>query len=326
MKVFLPYRVVIIIALVLSQSLKANEPVERIISVTYTCYLTGFPKNGKELSVWIPVPQTDQRQTVEITSANLSPGKFTHEKKYGNKMYYRKVNISSFPANDTFRITLTYRVRINEKKVPEAQQLSPLPKTMPHNMKVYVSGNRLIPLDGVVADLTKQLDLPAQPIPAARQVYDYLINTMVYNYKAPGAGRGDVVWACTNKTGDCSDYHSVFIGVCRNMGIPADHTFGLPLKTGKNETKDWHCWASFWVKGPGWITIDASEAAKHPELRDYNFGTLSNMYLTLTHGRDVTLSPSQKGEPLNLFADPYAEIDGKIFEGVKWVVNYKELN
>ena len=70
---------------------------------------------------------------------------------------------------------------------------------------------------------------------------------MVYNYKAPGAG--DVIWACTNKTGDCSDYHSIFIGVCRSSGIPADHIFGLPLKAGKNETKDWHCWASFWVKG-----------------------------------------------------------------------------
>jgi transglutaminase-like putative cysteine protease len=326
MKLFLPYRIIILISFVISQSLRANEPVERAISVTYTCYLTGLPKDGKVLSIWIPVPQTDERQAVEITSADLLSGKFTREEKYGNKMYYRRVNISSIPVNDTFRITLTYTVKINEKKVAEAQQLSPLPKTIPKNMKVYLSGNRLIPLEGTVANLTKQLDLPAQPIPAARQVYDYLINTMVYNYKAPGAGRGDVIWACTNKTGDCSDYHSIFIGVCRSSGIPADHTFGLPLKAGKNETKDWHCWASFWVKGPGWITIDASEAAKHPELRDYNFGTLSNTYLTLTHGRDVILSPSQKGEPLNIFADPYAEIDGKIFEGVKWVVNYTELN
>ncbi|MES1214500.1 MAG: transglutaminase-like domain-containing protein [Bacteroidota bacterium] len=326
MKLFTRSIPVTIIILLLSSFLEAQEAGERNISVTYSCYLTGFPGNGKELSVWIPVPVSNDRQRVEITSADLTLGKITREEKYGNKMYYRRVDISSWPQKDTLHISLAYNVKLNEKKVQEASQLSPIPKTVPQNMQVYLAGNRLIPLEGPVANLTKQLDLPSQPILAARQVYDYLINAMVYNYKAPGAGRGDVIWACTNKTGDCSDYNSIFIGICRSSGIPADHTFGLPLKPGKNEVKDWHCWASFWVKGPGWITIDASEASKHPELRDYNFGTLSNTYLTLTHGRDIVLEPAQKGEALNIFADPYAEIDGKIFEGVKWVVHYQELN
>ncbi|MGC4038487.1 MAG: transglutaminase domain-containing protein [Chitinophagaceae bacterium] len=326
MKLFLPYQIILVLAFTICQTVQGSEPVERTISVTYSCYLTGFPKNGKEVSVWVPVPQSDDRQTVEITSADLAAGKFTREEKYGNKMYYRRVDLSSISMSDTFQIVLTYKVKINEKKIVEAEQLRPLPKTTPKRMDVYLSANRLIPLEGPVANLTKQLDLPPQPILAARQVYDYLINTMVYNYKAPGAGRGDVVWACTNKTGDCSDYNSIFIGVCRSSGIPADHTFGIPLKPGKKETKDWHCWASFWVKGPGWITIDASETSKHPELRNYNFGTLSNTYLTLTHGRDVILSPSQKGEALNIFADPYAEVDGHVFEGVKWIVKYEELN
>jgi hypothetical protein len=136
------------------------------------------------------------------------------------------------------------------------------------------------------------------------------------------------VWACSSRTGDCSDYHSVFIGICRSAGIPADHVFGLPLKVkqGKGEVKDWHCWARFWVAGPGWITIDASEASKHPELRDYNFGTLSNNYLTLSHGRDVALEPVQHGPPLNIFADPYVEVDGVDFKNVKWMGVFQENN
>jgi len=88
--------------------------------------------------------------------------------------------------------------------------------------------------------------------------------------------------------------------------------------------KDWHCWARFWVDGPGWITIDASEASKHPELRDYNFGTLSNTYLTLSHGRDVMLEPVQHGPALNIFADPYVEVDGNSFQNVRWIGSFQE--
>jgi hypothetical protein len=193
-------------------------------------------------------------------------------------------------------------------------------------MGVYLNAARLIPLDGPIADLRQKLVLSAEPIRAARQIYDYLVTNMVYNYQAPGAGHGDAVWACNSRTGDCSDYHSVFIGVCRSAGIPADHVFGIPLRAngGKGAATDWHCWGRFWANGPGWITIDASEASKHPELRDYNFGTLSNVYLTLSHGRDVILEPAQRGLPLNIFADPYVEVDGIAYGGVKWVVDFQE--
>lgn len=299
----------------------------RSLTLKYTCYLNNLPVTNKVAECWIPVAVSNDRQTVEMISADLSNGKITTEKKYGNNMYYRRINLSSVKPGDTIAITLLYKVRIDEKSIPEAAALARLPKTNAGRaMQIYLSDNRLIPLKGVVTDLANQLKLPPEPIPAARQVYDYLINTMVYNYKAPGAGRGDVIWACTNKTGDCSDYNSIFIGVCRVSGIPADHTFGIPLRQGKNEIKDWHCWASFWVKGPGWITIDASEASKHPELRNYNFGTLSNTYLTLTHGRDVILEPVQHGEPLNIFADPYVEVDGNKFDDVKWIVTYEEIS
>jgi transglutaminase-like putative cysteine protease len=119
---------------------------------------------------------------------------------------------------------------------------------------------------------------------------------------------------------------AIFIGVCRSAGIPADHVFGIPLPAtdSKGETAHWHCWARFWADGPGWITIDASEASKHPGLRDYNFGTLSNLYLTLSHGRDVILNPAQQGPPLNIFAEPYVEVDGSAFPEVKWVVGFQE--
>ena len=129
---------------------------------------------------------------------------------------------------------------------------------------------------------------------------------------ARGAGTGNAVWACDSKTGDCTDYHSVFIGVCRWRGIPADHVFGMPIPPEKTEgeIKFCHCWAQFWVAGIGWIPIDASRADKFPADRDYYFGTIGSTWVTLAHGRDVVLEPPQQGPPINMFHEPIAEADG----------------
>lgn len=298
----------------------ADEP--RHLNFTYTCYLTGVPKNANRVDIWIPVPISDDRQTVKLVSVSEVNGTLTTETKYGNRIYYLKYHPKQETWSDTVKIVFSYEVTIREKIITEAKELAPLPKVKPgEDYQVYLKGNRLIPLKGPIIELRDGMDLPDQPIVAARKIYDNLISSMVYNYKAPGAGLGDAIWACDSKTGDCSDYHSVFIGICRSAGIPADHEFGIPLRPSRSNLpiKDWHCWAKFWVKGPGWITIDASEADKHPELKEYLFGTLSSDYLTLSHGRDVNMMPKQKGEPLNIFADPYSEIDGKPFSGIKWI-------
>jgi hypothetical protein len=304
-----------------------QAPGPRHITLTYKTYLTAIPKGSKQLDWWVPVPASNDRQEIEIVSIDTLLGRLTTDPKYHNRIYYRHINLNGIKPNDTLSITLSFKIILQEKSVREAKILKPLPKVFPSaDMQIYLANNRLIPLEGPIGTLSHQLALPYYPIPAARKVYDYLIDNMVYNYKAPGAGHGDAVWACSSKTGDCSDYNSVFIGICRSSGIPADHVFGLPLrdKQGKGKVNDWHCWARFWVEGPGWITIDASEASKHPELREYNFGTLSNQYLALSHGRDVVLEPAQKEAALNMFASPYMEIDGKHFDEVKWEAVYQE--
>lgn len=306
----------------------ADTTQPRTLTLIYTCHITNIPSAAKQLNCWIPVPSSDERQTVALLSGPAS-GKITTERKYGNQIYYSQIMMDKVNAKDSVTITLRYKIKLREKSVPEARALTNLPKAdVGGKMKVYLTGNRLIPLDGPVETIRQQLQLEKEPIKAARQIYDYLIDNMIYNYKAPGAGIGDVLWACNSKTGDCSDYHSVFIALCRSEGIPADHVFGLPLSAaqGKGKVKDWHCWARFYVQGPGWITIDASEADKHPELRDYLFGTLSNKYLTVSHGRDVILEPAQQGPALNIFADPYVEIDGKPFTNVKWEGTFETLN
>ncbi len=101
----------------------------------------------------------------------------------------------------------------------------------------------------------------------------------------------------------------------RAVGIPARFEIGFPLPADQHDgaVPGYHCWAEFYVQPFGWIPVDASEAWKHPDKKDYFFGAHDDNRLQFTVGRDIRLDPPQQGDPLNYFIYPYAELDGKPF-------------
>jgi transglutaminase-like putative cysteine protease len=146
-------------------------------------------------------------------------------------------------------------------------------------------------------------------------IYDAIDDALTYGKDKPGWGEGDSVWACESKTGNCSDFHSLFLSLARSRGIPAKFEigFGLPEKRGAGDVPGYHCWAKFRPDGKGWVPVDISEANKHPDKRAYYFGNLTEDRIAFSTGRDLTLVPKQDGGPVNFFIYPYVEVDGKVW-------------
>jgi hypothetical protein len=44
----------------------------------------------------------------------------------------------------------------------------------------------------------------------------------------------------------------------------------------------------------------------------------------MSMGRDIRLSPAQKGEPLNYFVYPYAELDGRPYTAITNEYSFKD--
>lgn len=305
-----------------------DRPQETNYEFTYSAWVTDLPATAAQVDLWMPVPSDSQGQKVTSVKTLQPEGcEIGTEPQYQNRIFHKRFHGPFHPAAP-LRAEIVFQVVRSEVVIPAAKALvraarSPKPLTL----DVYLRPNRLIPIDGKVAQIAAGLNLPkGDPLRTGKRLYDYLIDTMDYNWKAKGAGRGDVLWACDSKTGDCSDYHSMFIALCRSQGIPADHEFGFPIRSREKAGTilHHHCWARFWVDGVGWIPVDISEADKHPELRGYNFGAQSAKLLKLTHGRDITLVPPQAGDPLNTFILPYVESDGKVYSAVKWTMTFKE--
>ncbi len=141
---------------------------------------------------------------------------------------------------------------------------------------------------------------------------------MRYDKTGTGWGRGDVLYACDAKKGNCTDFHSLFIAMARSQGIPARFEIGFPLPAAKHasEIAGYHCWAEFFEPQHGWVPVDISEAWKNPVKKDYFFGSHDTERVQFSMGRDLKLTPQQAGDPLNYLVYPYVEVGDKSYPNV----------
>src|SRR4051812_23850140 len=169
---------------------------------------------------------------------------------------------------------------------------------------------------------------PHRDAERARAIYDKVVGIMRYDKRGTGWGRGDALFACDARRGNCNDFHALIIAMARSVGIPARFAIGLPLPQarGSGEIPGYHCWAELYVRGRGWVPVDASEASKDPTRRDYFFGHHDENPLEFSRGRHLTLAPAQRGGPLNFFVYPYAEVDGKPHEAIGRTFSFRDLD
>ena len=198
------------------------------------------------------------------------------------------------------------------------------------NMARWLQADRLVPIDGNIKKWAQEVVDSAganTPLEQAQAIYNHIVATVKYDKTGQGWGRGDIYFACDARRGNCTDFHAIFIGYARALGIPARFAIGFPLPAdrGAGQIGGYHCWAEFYIKDIGWIPVDASEAEKNPQKREYFFGAHDENRVEFSIGRDLTLNPKQSGQPLNYFIYPYAEVDGKVFSLVDKSFSYHDL-
>ena len=283
---------------------------------------------GEKVRVWLPESHSDAFQTVKVVSAtgDLSLKK-THESKYGNETYYAEASKAKQPE---LRFEVVYDVVRHERHglgvySPHLETL----KLSDRERKEYLAPDALVPTSGLPAELAvKVTEGKTTPLDKARAIYDYVFTTMRYDKTGTGWGRGDVLYACDAKKGNCTDFHSLFIAMARSQGIPARFEIGFPLPPDKHssEIAGYHCWADFFDPEHGWVPVDISEAWKHPEKKDYFFGAHDANRMEFTMGRDLELSPKQEGKPLNYLVYPNVEVAGKEYPNVSTAFSFADVD
>jgi len=302
-----------------------DEPQAKVreFQFTYEATVTGL-KPGQEAHIWIPVAADTPHQEAKVTFKAL-PGKAreTKEDTYGNRFYYIEANADS---DGKIPLKVTYRVKrhevLGDKKTRDEKVV-----------QRFLQADKLVPLEGKHLDLIKGKELPEDQLKLGKTLYDVVNDYMTYSKKGEGWGRGDVLWVCDAKYGNCTDFHSLFIALARSKKVPAKFEMGFPLPEarGMGEVSGYHCWAWFKPKGHGWVPVDISEANRakdtKPRLTEYYFGNLTENRVAFTTGRDITLAPKQSGPPVNYIIYPYVEVGGQPYplEKISRRFSYQDL-
>jgi len=295
---------------------------QRTFAFTYEVHVPGDGDGSNHDRLWIPLPQTDEHQAIRklsiVSAVAHQEGK---DGLYGNG--FAEFSPTAVQAASGYDVVLKFEVTrhefardVSSTRVLAKNVAAPESAAM---LRRYLEPDKMVPLNARIAELAKEQTAGAtEPIEKARRIYNYVASTMRYDKSGEGWGRGDEMWACDSKRGNCTDFHSVLIGMMRSSGIPARFEIGIPLPAGKTEgdIPGYHCWAEFYVDGLGWVPVDASEASKNPAKRDYFFGAVDADRVRFSYGRDIRLSAEQKGEPLNFFIYPYAESNGQPLKNV----------
>jgi transglutaminase-like putative cysteine protease len=264
-------------------------------------YRVKLPSIDGEAHLWIPLARTDAFQTVHLDEFSI-PIKWekVHDRDYGNDIFLLDPG-----AQDSGKIIeLHYRVVRKEKTAYLANET---------NVERYLRPENLVPLNQTFKTIAEQaIAGKANDMDRAKALYGHVLGRMRYDKSGTGWGRGDAMFACDARTGNCTDFHSYFIALARAVGIPARFAIGATIPADKSEgaIEGYHCWAEFFADGR-WVPVDISEAWKNPALADYYFGHNPANRFEVTKGRDLIVDPAPVSGPINFLVYPLLEIEGK---------------
>jgi len=265
-------------------------------------YDATLPDLAGPAQMWIPLPATDAFQTIEVQSIK-TPGrwKILDDSAYGNSVLFLTLG----PEDSGSKVEMHLRVERLEKAVYEEPLADPAKYLKPEN---------LVPLNETFEDIAARVvEGKKTDLVKARALYDHVIDEMRYMKHGEGWGRGDAVYACDVRTGNCTDFHSYFIAIARAAGIPARFAIGAAIPSERDDggVDGYHCWAEFYADGKWW-PVDISEADKYTALSTYYFGRHPANRIELSRGRDLIVDPLPASGPINFLAYPVLEVDEEL--------------
>jgi transglutaminase-like putative cysteine protease len=198
----------------------------------------------------------------------------------------------------------------------------------------------------------------ANPVRAARKIYDWTFKNIDYWVKDPdhlkASPVGSTEYCLLTKTGNCTDFHSLFASLAMAAGLPTRMVYGSLLKPSLNGIEvdgSYHCWIQFYAPQVGWVPLDASLAniygkefplteknkklvelttatgykGPDPSKVDYYFGNIDERRVVWSIGRDLMMQPPQESGPVNALAKAHVEVDGKPHADWTREFTYREI-
>lgn len=203
-----------------------------------------------------------------------------------------------------------------------------------------LQASKLIPNDGLAFQLGERiLGRIKDPVAQAKAVYQWVIETSIYDPSLPGCGSGDIRQQLISGQygGKSADINGLFVAICRAIGIPARCVYGLRVAPSRlfrslglasaDATLGQHVRAEFYIPGYGWIPVDPSDVrraiamegisdrdSKLASLNKILFGVWEMNWVAFNVGADVA-APGQSTRTIPFLLFPQLETGGALHDG-----------
>lgn len=299
---------------------QGGDTLARTVRFTYTIALPP-QADGEQIRIWVPRPRSTPYQQLQAAEVRgCSDVAEAAEAQFGNTGYY----FEPPPSTEPRTIELEFVITRSMRRSPPPSDIATADYTdnelREHEGGPYLAANLNVPIDGFIAYQARSVSsLSDYPIERARHVFDHLIETLDYDWAGCTPDRiadlGNLKKACDLRTGTCTEFHGLYVGYLRALGVPAQFSFGfnIPQDKTRGPILGYHCWAEVLLPRIGWFPVDVSEGWKQPEVRDFYFGGLDCHRVEFHVGRDLALVPAQAGPPVDKWIFGHAERNGVPF-------------
>ncbi|HYC79083.1 MAG TPA: transglutaminase domain-containing protein [Planctomycetota bacterium] len=302
------------------------------------------PEGAKAVRAWVAYPQDDPLQTVADLKVECPYPHRVITDDHGNRMLYVEANA---PTTREFSVVETFRLVRREQKVEaDPSKTRPLTDAEKATFAAELAPNTHVVIDDSVRKVAREATGGEKnPVLAARRLYDWELRNVDYWVKDPDNRKaspvGSTEYTLKNRTGNCTDFHSLWTSMARAEGIPTRMVYGSFLKKdldGKDKDQSYHCWPEFYAPGIGWVPHDVAVAdifvgdfqltptneekvrlttadgysGADPAKVDYYFGAVDERRVTWSRGRDLKPNPAPAAGALNHMAKAHVEVDGQV--------------
>jgi transglutaminase-like putative cysteine protease len=285
--------------------------------------------------VWLPVASLDTpwQRTVDVSyssdGANLE---LVRDKATGAATL-----MASFAADSAQpTVTLVNRVQ-TQNRAADWSQRKPAVAEDAGELRRWTEPSELITTDGIVRKVATHIVSGARTDQEkAQRIFDWVVISTYREPKVRGCGVGDIktMLETENLSGKCADINSLFVGLCRAVGIPARDIYGIRLvpsafgyrELGGNPANlkgAQHCRAEVYLQAQGWVAMDPADVTKvmrqettewikdagHPivtPVRKALFGSWEGNWMGYNSASDFAL-PGSDNQKLPFFMYPQAQ-------------------
>ena len=306
-------------------------------------YKVTVPEGAKSVRAWFAMPQEQPEQKIADLKIECSVPHRIVKDDHGNSYIYVEAappGAKEIALGEAFKITRTEVVG-----AVDASKAKPLSAEEKAKFAADLAANANVQLTPEIVELAKKIVGDEQnPVKAARKIYDWVLDNVDYWVKDPANKKaspvGSAEYCLSSKTGNCTDFHSLWIALARASGIPCRLVYGSIFKpelAGQDKDQSYHCWPMFYASGIGWISHDVAVAdifrgtfplddkntplvklttasgyaGPDEKMVEYYFGNIDERRVVFSIGRDLKLDPPQAGGPVNALPKAYIEVDGK---------------